>query len=147
MAFSDTNHLTRITFAGFLAWLVPGLGHLYLGERHRGLTLLVVIAATFWGGVAMGGVVRTVEPQHRTAWFMAQLGTGGHTLAVLGWKQALKDAAPVYSWQAEDVAIVYTGVAGLLNLLVIIDAMARADGGARAAARAGPAARTSRGGT
>jgi hypothetical protein len=129
MASTRSNSLGRVSLAGLLAWLLPGLGHLYLGHRRRGLIFLVVIATTFWGGVAMGGVGNTVDPRKHTTWFMAQISTGAHALAALAWKQAADaDREPVYSWQAENVAVVYTGVAGLLNLLVIIDALARVDG-------------------
>ena len=135
MASAGGNNLVRITLAGFLAWLVPGMGHLYLGHRRRGLILLVVIAITFWSGAAMGGISTTVDPQNRTAWFMAQVCTGAHALAALGCKSAMNGERAVYSWQAEEVAVVYCGVAGLLNLLVILDALARADAAVPAKAR------------
>jgi hypothetical protein len=147
MASSHANNLGRTILAGFLAWLVPGMGHLYLGDRRRGLILLIVLAATFWSGVAIGSVANTVDPRKHTAWFMAQIATGAHALAVLGWKHTLTASASAYSWQAEDVAVVYTGVAGLLNLLVILDALARADAAKPASVRGGPTARPSRGAT
>ena len=127
MASVDANNIVRAAVAGFLAWLVPGTGHLYLGERRRGVIFLVVIAATFWGGVAIGGVSTTVRPREKTAWFLAQISTGGHALAALGWKKALGDHQTTYSWRADEVGVVYAGVAGLLNLLVILDALARAE--------------------
>lgn len=126
MALGGGHSMTRVGVAGFLAWLVPGLGHVYLGQRPRGVILLVVIAATFWGGVALGGVAETVNPHKRTAWFMAQISTGAHALAAWGWGNTVKEQASFYSWRAEEVAVVYSGVAGLLNLLVIVDALARA---------------------
>lgn len=146
MARANANNIARISLAGFLSWLLPGLGHLYLGQRRRGAILFVVIAVTFWGGVAVGGVSNTVDPKNRTAWFMAQISTGTHALAVLGWKSALGDTEKGYSFQAEEVAVVYTGVAGLLNLLVILDALARADV-ATPAVRRRSAARMRRGTT
>ena len=127
MADSENNNMLRIPLAGLLAWVLPGLGHVYLGERRHGLIHLVVIGATFWGGVALGGVQNTVKPKERTAWFMAQLSTGTFAGAALAWSQALSDTTPFYTRATEDVAIVYTGVAGLLNLLVILDALVRAE--------------------
>jgi hypothetical protein len=126
MAPSDGN-LLRIPLAGLLAWILPGLGHIYLGLRRQGMIHLVVIGATFWGGVALGGVQNTVKPKERTAWFMAQLSTGVFAGAALGWSRALEGSTPAYTRTTEDVAIVYTGVAGLLNLLVILDALVRAE--------------------
>lgn len=114
--------------------MMPGLGHLYLGHRTRGLVFLVVITATFWSGVAIGGVRSTVDPKERKLWFMAQLCTGGNTLAAWALNQrftrpyAQDSQPPPYShWMRADVGVHYAGIAGLLNLLVILDAIARAD--------------------
>jgi len=137
MAWTDGQRMTRITVAGFLAWLVPGLGHIYLGQRHRGVILLVVIAATFWGGVALGGATETVDPHKRTAWFMAQVSTGAHALVAWRLGRTAEASASMYSWRAEEVAVVYSGVAGLLNLLVILDVLARASQAAPVRVRGG----------
>ncbi len=128
----------RIPIAGLLAWLIPGMGHIYLGFRRRGLILLVTITLTFWMGVAIGGVRGTVDPNNRRAWFAAELCTGVNALAALYIHYNLgmvPRAAPnrsgrqeyVGHWLAVDVGIHYAGVAGLLNVLVILDAVARAD--------------------
>ncbi len=138
-AYAPRNSILTGPIAGFLAWLVPGLGHLYLGHRVRGLICLVTITATFWTGVAIGGVQGTVDPHDRTLWFMAQLCTGGNTLAAYGLHRAVeprtnepsvvsqRSAALLAHWLSSDVGVHYTGVAGLLNLLVILDALGRAD--------------------
>lgn len=123
----------RIVAAGLLGWLLPGLGHLYIGRRAQGLVLFAVLTATFWGGVAIGGVRSTVNPQKHRAWFAAQLLNGSHTLAVLAWRGQLPRTDPQTDrqigravWPADEIAIVYTGIAGLLNLLLILDVTARA---------------------
>ncbi len=130
----QSTALTRMPIAGLLAWLVPGLGHIYLGHRGRGLVCLVTITATFWTGVAIGGVRGTVDPQTRRLWFLAQLCTAGNTVAgyVLHYSVAAHDShggapAVLAHWSSADIGVHYTGVAGLLNLLVIFDAIARAE--------------------
>lgn len=130
----EASAASRVPIAGFLAWLVPGLGHLYLGERGRGLVFLVTVTATFWTGVAIGGVNGTVNPHERRLWFMAQICNGGSTLAAYGLRQRVParaapagDALEVPHWLSVEVGVHYTGVAGLLNLLVILDAIVRAD--------------------
>jgi hypothetical protein len=123
----------------FLGWLVPGLGHLFLRHTTRGLVFLIAITATFWTGVAVGGLRSTVDPNERALWFLAQLGTGSN--ALLAWagsrltaenptpKSNAVDVASVPHWRSTDVAIHYTGVAGLLNILVLLDVVARAESG------------------
>ena len=131
---SDMQPVVRVPLAGLLAWIVPGLGHLFIGERVRGLIYLITITVTFWGGVAIGGVRDTVDPRARTAWFMAQTCTGVNSLAAYQWgersrrdPQASAAGWAHYSYISAETAVVYTGIAGLLNLLAIFDALVRAD--------------------
>ncbi len=129
--------LTRIPIALLLGWLVPGLGHIFIRHRTRGLIFLVTITATFWTGVAVGGMRSTVNPNERKLWFVAQLGTGGNTLLAWAGHEATKKSSDSQSdsvsqksfahWKSLDVAIHYTGVAGLLNVLVLLDLMARSE--------------------
>ncbi len=120
--------------AGLLAWVLPGLGHIYLGARSRGIVYLVTITATFWTGVAIGSVQGTVAPHARKLWFVAQLCTGGNTLLAYGLHvradpQSARSTKLTVAghWSSAEVGVHYTGVAGLLNLLVIFDAIARAE--------------------
>ncbi len=121
----------RAIVAGVLAWFVPGAGHFFLGERWRGSVFLAVITVTFWCGVAVGGVRSTVDPVAHKHWFLAEMLTGSNTIAALALSAQLprtEAGAPspyLAVWPADDIGIVYCGVAGLLNLLVVIDAVAR----------------------
>lgn len=126
----DQTFVLRAPTAGLLTWLLPGLGHIYLGQRARGLVLLVTITVTFWTGVAIGGVRDTIDPENRRLWFTAQICTGGHTLAAYAlhrWVDRTDNPGHTTYWLSADVGVHYTGVAGLLNLLVIFDAIGRAD--------------------
>ena len=125
----------RVATAGFLAWLVPGLGHAYLGFWKRGLILFITITITFWTGVAIGGVRGTVNYRDRKAWYFAELCTGGNTLVAtavhkaIGMQPRVTGQAPPFAghWLSTDVGAHYAGIAGLLNLLIILDAVARSD--------------------
>lgn len=129
----DAGRMGRLPLAGLLGWLVPGLGHILLGYRGRGLVCLVTITATFWCGVAIGGVRTTVDPGQRKLWFLAQLCTGANTLAAVAvtklapLEKAAYDEAQGH-WRSLDVAVHYTGVAGLLNVLVLLDVLGRGAG-------------------
>lgn len=125
----------RMVVATVLAFIVPGLGHVYVGRKAQGYIFFAVLTATFWGGVAIGGVRSTVSPQEHRAWFGAQVINGGYTAAVMLWQRQLTNVDPesklpigLALWPADEIAMVYTGVAGLLNLLLIIDVSARAAG-------------------
>lgn len=134
MSEHERTSLLRLPLAGLLTWLVPGLGHMYLGHKGRGLICLVAITITFWTGVAIGGVRATVDPHERKLWFLAQLCTAGNTLVGYGLRETIASPGPMIDgdaipapWASADVALHYTGVAGLLNLLVVFDALARAE--------------------
>ena len=134
MPANDATVVLRVSVSGLLAWIIPGLGHIYLGLRIRGLVLLVTITATFWTGVAIGGVRETVDPQEKKLWFIAQIFNGGNTLSAYALSQSIArtaagsgSPAPMGHWLSADVGVHYTGVAGLLNLLVILDAVGCAE--------------------
>jgi hypothetical protein len=119
----------------------------------RGIILCLTIAATFWAGVAMGGVM-TVDPVNERWWFIADLFTGVHGIAAwqlqqhtwrslsdeaLRQRQAALSHDPVEVTAVMDaklqehglaltsptdtVARAYSGIAGLLNVMCIFDAM------------------------
>jgi FtsH-binding integral membrane protein len=112
-----------VFWAASLAWLIPGAGHWYLGDRKRAVIYFVAITLTFGIGILIGGAFSTVNLQSNTAWFFAEIFAGGYTLLSLALGN-LPGAASSYG-KTLDLATIYAGVAGLLNLLVIFDAMDR----------------------
>src|SRR5689334_19509778 len=88
---SRPNLSLEMPLAGLLTWLLPGAGHIYIGERVRGIIFMTAIGVTFWGGVAIGGVKNTINPTDRTLWFVGQICAGGHTLATLGLSKMVSD--------------------------------------------------------
>lgn len=123
----------RLPLIAVLAWVIPGAGHLAIGQRSRGVILLITIALTFWTGVAVGGVKNTVNPHERTLWFLGQVCAGVHPFLAMAWggrtevpEDALRSDYIAYG-QSEEIAVVYTAIAGMLNLLVILDALGRAE--------------------
>ncbi len=114
----------KCIFTAILSWLIPGAGHWYIGERARGAILFVTVTITFWVGIYIGGVVSTVNVHTNGAWFLAHIFLGGYTfLTALLSKSAA--AMPSYG-KTLDLAVIYTGIAGLLNFLIILDSAARA---------------------
>lgn len=116
--------------AAIFAWMVPGLGHWLIGERRRGAIFFIVITVTFWAGIAVGGVRTTVTPKENGAWIAAQLCAGPQALGALYWSSHRSKQYPdelKAGYPGSNISVVYAGVAGLLNLLIIIDTLARAE--------------------
>ena len=118
----------RMAMAGFLSWMLPGAGHLLIGERTRGVILIAVIAVTFWTGIAVGGVKNPVNYEQRRLWFMGQICAGSHALVAMGWSQLLPDENELIAYgHEEEISVVYTAICGMLNILIIFDVLARAE--------------------
>jgi hypothetical protein len=96
----EIKRSTNPLLAMVLAWLVPGAGHFYLGRPVRGLIIFLVIGATFWGGVAVGGVL-TVDYYNSRGWFVAQMCTGAHGL--YGWHRQKEVYDPLFKGIADDM--------------------------------------------
>lgn len=143
-----------------LGWLIPGAGHVCIGRVWRGVIVFLVIGATFWAGVGMGGVL-TVDPATDRWWFYSEMCAGAHGL--VGWyrqhrlyedvhlpemprianrteamelrqfhmNSILADKGVALVYPTDVVARAYAGVAGLLNLLCVFDATVLAAMGVR----------------
>ena len=113
------NNANLAYSAGVLAWLVPGAGHWCLGRRPQALIIFVTICATFALGIHLAGI-EMVDPHGSTAWFCAQMLAGVPALvAVL----LQNPDVPAEFGRGVDLGQVYAGVAGLLNLLCVLDAL------------------------
>ncbi len=137
-------------FAAFLAWLVPGFGHLYQGRTAKGILFLVTILSTFFYGLYLGDgkVVYASWRPGDTRWaYFSQIGVGLAALPAM--VQAARahdgeaagfmappalprnsgDGGELGEWNKNlnryfELGTMYTVIAGLLNILAIYDAFA-----------------------
>jgi hypothetical protein len=102
------------------AWLVPGAGHLYLRRRGKALLFFLAIGALFALGVAMDSrleMTLTLDDLLASLFSLAQMAAGlPYFLArMLGYQGDVRSVTFEYG-------NTFTAVAGLLNILVILDA-------------------------
>ena len=101
------------------AWLLPGLGHFWLGRRQKGITLLVALTLMFAFGLWLEGALFPFQVSQP----LVALGA----LADLGIGLPYIIARTVGVGAGRVVAITYEYgntfviVAGLLNMLVVLD--------------------------
>ncbi len=77
-----------------LAWLVPGLGHIIIGERVRGAIFLVTIHLLFGLGLLFGGM-RSIKPPEQPIWTYTQYLNGWPMLvANYYWQGFSRDFLP-----------------------------------------------------
>jgi TM2 domain-containing membrane protein YozV len=103
--------------AVLLTWAVPGAGHFYLSKRGKALFYLVILTVTYVVGVALASF-RNVSLDRHPFWFIAFAFNGGTTMLF----QALTGKLPVDSDSPIELGSLYTACAGLLNILVMVDA-------------------------
>lgn len=121
------------------AWLVPGLGHWLLGRRGKAVFFLVLLWGTFAAGWVLSDFRAVFWKRDRIASY-GQLGMGVPTVPLLVGRGALASALgleEIYEPRGAsenllshyDVGALYTGVAGLMNLVVALSAVGLALGG------------------
>ena len=141
-------------FTGVAALIIPGLGHVLLGQVRRGILVGFGVLGLFFAGLFVGGI-DAVDSKEDALWFIAQAPTGvvafganyihqntfkgvdptsraaprrmpnpgesinNRGVIVPGGKPpAQRSLARVH-----EMGILFTAVAGLLNVLAAIDAM------------------------
>ncbi|MCC6907466.1 MAG: hypothetical protein IT430_05950 [Phycisphaerales bacterium] len=130
----DTEDDARFNFlAPVLAWLVPGLGHWVLGHRRRARLIFTGIAAMYFSGLLIGGL-DIVDRRGDPLWYAGQFLAGPITPAIDLWRSRhftpdspsakVNHAYPVPSFaHANEIPTLFTTVAGMLNLLAILDVL------------------------
>lgn len=117
---SGEPDVLRVLVTCVLAWAIPGLGHLSMGRIARGTIFGIVILSLFIGGIALDGkVYRPQEGMPLT--YLAALGGAGVGLPYVVAHAAGWGGGDLRS-PTHDYGNTFTLVAGLLNLLVVLDA-------------------------
>jgi hypothetical protein len=102
------------------SWAIPGAGHLWLGKRSKGLVFLIALPAMFAIGLAIHG---RLFPFDLSEWLVglaaiADVGIGVPYFIASALGFGGGDVRAV----TYDYGNTFLIVAGLLNLLVVIDA-------------------------
>lgn len=116
-------------------WLVPGLGHYLLGQKARCLILAVSILGLWLAGLVIGGI-SVIDREQHMAWFIGQVFVSP-SIVVDGYHQYLRnrqiggpmpDDDPMYEpsyGRMHEQGTLYTALAGMLNILAIMDVIYR----------------------
>ncbi|MGD9693164.1 MAG: DUF6677 family protein [Phycisphaerales bacterium] len=128
--------------AGALAFLLPGLGHLVLAQPRRAVLIFLGVIGLFTSGLLIGGI-DVVDRRDDKWWFLGQALTGPVAFAVDHLHQSLKEPDPrtgrllppspsapgekpppysVSIAKPNEIGALFCTLAGLLNLIAIIDA-------------------------
>ena len=102
------------------AWLVPGLGHIYLKRRLRGLAFFVLVIVSMLVGCSLeGNLYRVVPGQPLT--ILATLGSMGMGFPYFVLRYALHYQGNIMG-AGYEYGTAFLLTAGLMNLLLVLDA-------------------------
>jgi hypothetical protein len=116
---SKLKHIIRLITVGMLAWLIPGAGHFAIKKRKNAYIIFFTIVITFTIGLYIGSLA-VIDPEGSKPWYVAQL-MNSPLVTLLG-NISVSRADHVYGRPAE-IGQIYTSIAGLLNLLCIVNAV------------------------
>lgn len=118
-----SEQVRKALTASFIGWILPGAGHWYLGKRGRASVFLTVVVLLLVLGICMDGQIyraKKDQPLSVLAAF-ASMGNGpAHfVLRQSGWTSEGRgdNRSPFYEFGNTFIL-----VAGLLNMLIILDA-------------------------
>jgi len=110
----------RVLVSSVLAWVMPGLGHIANGRVMRGILFTMIVLSLFLGGILLDGKVYRPELGQPLT-YLAAVGAAGVGLPYVVAHQAGWNLGDVRS-QSHEYGNTFTLVAGLLNLLIVLDA-------------------------
>lgn len=117
----------RTFFAILLAYLVPGAGHLYLGRRARAITFFCIVVLMFVIGISIDGDLYTIGHSNGSVLrLLAALGSLGAGMIywIATWMGVHGDVTSI----TFEHGTAFTITAGLMNLLLMLDAFDIAQG-------------------
>lgn len=120
--------------AAIAAWIFPGLGHVLLGHVRRGAILAVTIGLLWVAGLLIGGI-SVIDRHHHPIWFLGQMLVApslaveaGHRHLINQYGTPMPGEDPIYQpsfGRVHEQGTLYVALAGLLNLLAILDVLYR----------------------
>jgi hypothetical protein len=117
---AEESQSGKLVLLCLAAWILPGAAHLWLGRRVKGLILVVALLSMFAMGIAIQGRLFPFDFSDPLVGLaaLADLGIGLPYLVASALGYGAGDVTAV-TYEYGNAFII---VAGLLNLLVVIDA-------------------------
>ncbi|MBN1974697.1 MAG: hypothetical protein JW787_13745 [Sedimentisphaerales bacterium] len=113
------KHVVFLIIVGLLGWAVPGAGHLAINKKTHAFIIFLTIAVTFIVGLYIGSLA-VIDSVGSKPWYAAQV-MNSPAVVILGHISS-KGGYDVYGRPGE-IGQIYTSIAGLLNLLCIVNAV------------------------
>ncbi len=116
---SRENLLYFLFLVGLAGWVVPGGGYFLLKETRRAVIIFVTIVLTFVLGIYIGSI-GVIDPIGARLWYFVQM-MNSPFVAIIG-RFTAGGGYLVYG-RPNEMGQIYTSIAGLLNLLCIVNSV------------------------
>ncbi|MBV9496596.1 MAG: hypothetical protein JOZ54_20295 [Acidobacteria bacterium] len=112
----------RTWIAMILAYLIPGMGHIYLDRRQRGAAFFGIVTFLFLFGLAIDGSLYTMIPGNLLSVLatLGSMGSGAYYFTARAISESHGAFGDVKSITYEHGKM-FTLTAGLMNLLLVLD--------------------------
>lgn len=121
-------------FCALMTWVVPGLGHVLQGRRARGITAFVLLVGLFALGTALAAGSNLDRERHFYYWAGQFLLGPVEIVTEFVHGHPRMEAIPEY----KDAGVVIGCIAGMLNVLLMLDVFGVAESRALAGASSEP---------
>lgn len=122
---SKADHIIWLFLVGIAGWAVPGGGHFLIRQRKHAAVIFTAVTLTFLIGLWVGSI-GIIDPVGFRLWYLAQM-LVSPLVGLLG-QISIKGDFDVFG-RPQDTGHIYTALAGLLNLLCVLNAVYRAYSG------------------
>jgi hypothetical protein len=126
----DNTTQTPLNLAAVvLGWLLPGLGHVSIGQKRRGFLIMGGVLFLVVCGALIGGI-DAVDHKRDGLWFLAQIWSGPVVIGIDLLNQALIAPLPIAEKatrvglsHANEIGTLFIAMAGLMNFVVLLDVL------------------------
>lgn len=116
---TETDNYIYMALVGLAAWVVPGGGHFILGQRAKATVIFVGVTLAFVIGIYVGSI-GVINPVAEKLWYIPQMMVSP-TVKFLG-MITVRNELSSYA-KPNEIGQIYTSMAGMLNLLCIVNAV------------------------
>ena len=115
--------------AAFLGWVMPGLGHIAIKQKRRGLLIMTGALFLILSGVLIGGL-DVIDHKQDSLWFLCQIFAGPVIIVIDFLNQffiaslpTTEKASLVGLNHVNEIGTLFVAMAGLMNFVIILDAI------------------------
>lgn len=118
----ETQNVLFAVLVGAVAWIVPGAGHVIVGEYRRAAVIFLGIVLMFTLGLWIGSI-GVLDPVNAALWYVAQMLAGPAAYVLGRMNMPVDGLVPYQSYgRPYEIGQIYTSIAGALNLLAVLSA-------------------------